>query len=155
MSALGTIPLGYRGGFVGWAETSRHSANLRVSSATSEEQTQAPLAEGRSAAFTISPVLATGLFLAAVDLITATRLFGRLHAATEALPNTGSLTLLLVLAAALALLPLLHPASKLLVFAAPASSRRRAWLRAAVATLCVPASLCPVTVVSLLLITGH
>lgn len=116
-----------------------------------------PFVTWRPAAFRFTPLVATGLVLCAVDLMTvllAMRLFDRLRAAE---PGPGALprTLLLGLAAILALLPLLHLASKVFTHAARRPSRRHAWLRAARMTLCVPASLCPVTVITLLLTAGH
>jgi hypothetical protein len=113
-------------------------------------------------AFRFSPLVATGLALCLVDLMTALlamRLFDRLRAAASAagpatLPDYRPQTLLLVLAAMLALLPLLHLASKVFAHAAR-SSRRHAWFGTARVMLCVPASLCPVTVITLLLSTGH
>ncbi|QKD02902.1 hypothetical protein [Mesorhizobium loti] len=107
-----------------------------------------------------TPLVATGLALCLVDLMTAllaVLLFGRVHTVvpgSEALLADRPQTLLLVLAAILALLPLLHLASK--VFAHVARrSRRHAWLGTARVMLCAPASLCPVTVITLLLATGH
>lgn len=97
-----------------------------------------PLATWRPTAFSFTPLVATGLVLCAVDLMTALlamRLFDRLRAAAPgpdpwALSDYRPQTLLLVLAAVLALLPLLHLASKVLAHAAQKPSRRHAWLRA-------------------------
>ena len=106
-----------------------------------------------------TPLVATGLALCLVDLMTALlamRLFGRIHTAVpgpEALPGDRP-QMLLVLAAILALLPLLHLASKVFAHAAR-RSRRHAWFGTVRVMLCVPASLCPVTVITLLLATGH
>ncbi|WP_095203603.1 hypothetical protein [Mesorhizobium carmichaelinearum] len=114
----------------------------------------------RPLAFRFSPLAATGLALCLVDMMTALlalRLFDRVHAAvpgSEALSDYRPQTLLLVLAAILALLPLLHLVSKVFAHAAR-SSRRHAWFGTARVMLCVPASLCPVTVITLLLATGH
>ena len=107
-----------------------------------------------------TPLVATGLALCLVDLMTAllaVRLFGRVHAVvpgSKALLADRPQTLLLVLAAILALLPLLHVASKVFAHAAR-RSHRHAWFGTARVMLCVPASLCPVTVITLLLATGH
>ena len=134
------------------AGESRHGTQPRITR---------PLATWRPAAFSFTPLVATGLVLFAVDLMTALlamRRFDRLRAAAPG-PDPWSLsdyrpqTLLLVLAAMLAALPLLHLASKVLAHAA--WTGRYAWLRAVRVTLCVPASLCPVTVITLLLTTGH
>ena len=111
-------------------------------------------------AFRFSPLVATGLALCLVDLMTALlamRLFGRVHAlvlGSGAPSDYWPQTLLLALAAILALLPLLHLASKVFAHAAR-GSRRHAWFGTARLMLCVPASLCPVTVITLLLATGH
>ncbi len=120
-----------------------------------------PFAIWRPAAFHFTPLVATGLVLCVVDLMTALmamRLFDRLRAAAPdpwALSDYRPQMLLLVLAAILTLLPLLHLASKVFAHAARRPSRRHACLRAARMALCVPASLCPVTVITLLLTIGH
>ncbi|UVK51821.1 hypothetical protein DBIPINDM_005135 [Mesorhizobium sp. AR02] len=118
-----------------------------------------PLTARWRLAFRFSPLVATGLALCLVDLMTALlamRLFDRVHAAVpgSALSDYRPQALL-VLAAILALLPLLHLISKLFIHAAHRSSRRHAWFGTARVMLCVPASLCPVTVITLLLATGH
>lgn len=109
----------------------------------------------------VSPLLATGIFLCAVDLasaLLATRLVGRLRAASLN-PGAGAFTdsrlqlMLLGIASLLVLIPLLRLAAKLSALAVTKTSRWRP--RTVVAALCVPASLCPVITITLLLSIGH
>ena len=149
----------------GAASAARGHLSARATSRESRHGTQPliprPFVTWRPAAFHFTPLVATGLVLCAVDLMTALlamRLFDRLRVAAPdpwALSDYRPQMLLLVLAVILALLPLLHLASKVFAHAARRSSRRHACLRAARMALCVPASLCPVTVITLLLTTGH